>query len=309
MTFLSAPGDTWGISGPDFLNAYLAAGLVFLVAAVGLRLSTAVAGPDHLVRQPSRGEVAYLTGGPRQAVYASLAGLRAAGAVGLADQGALVQTGPAPAGLNPLDQAVHDAAARGVRVVDLHTDRRVKSAVDELTAIVDRAGWLVSDAARTRARLGGLLLFALAAFGVVRIAAGVTNDRPVGWLVLATIVVGILGFVFRRVPRLTRAARTVLAQTAQANRHLAPNQSPAWATYGPNGAAMGVALYGTTALWAADPTFAQEAGIRRESTPYGSASSGSSGGDSGGGGSSCGGGGDGGGGCGGGGCGGGGCGG
>ena len=37
MTLLSAPGDTWGIGGPQFLYAFLALFLLFILAAVGLR--------------------------------------------------------------------------------------------------------------------------------------------------------------------------------------------------------------------------------------------------------------------------------
>jgi uncharacterized protein (TIGR04222 family) len=304
MTLISAPGDTWGISGPNFLAVYLGAAVVFFVVALLFRLGVTRSGPDHVVRQPGRGEIAYLSGGASQAMYSSLAGLRAVGAVALAGQGALTRSGPAPDGMTRLDEAVYDAAGRGVRVAHLTADPRVRSALDEVALMVDRAGWKVDDAARARARMGGFLLLALAAFGVVRTMAGAANNHPVGILIIATIATAIAGFIFLRVPRLTSAARIALTQSQQANRHLAPSQSPSWATYGLNGAALGVALYGTSALWAADPAFAQNAGIIKQSTnPAGYA--GTSGTDGGAGGS-CGGGGGGscGGGCGGGGCGG-----
>jgi uncharacterized protein (TIGR04222 family) len=303
MTLISAPGDTWGISGPDFLAVYLGAAVVFLIVALVFRLSVTRSGPDHMVRQPSRGEIAYLTGGASQAMYSSLAGLRAVGAVGLVEKGTLSRTGPAPDGMTRLDEAVYDAAGRGVRVADLMADVRVRSALDELALIVERAGWLVDDAARTRARIGAFLLLALAVFGIVRTVAGLANGRPVGIIIVATIVIAVVGLILLRVPRLTSAARNALNQTVQANRHLAPSQSPSWATYGLSGAALGVALYGTSAMWVADPAFAQDAGIIKQSTNP-ATYAGSTGGDGGGGGGSDGGGG---GGCGGGGCGGGGC--
>jgi hypothetical protein len=47
--------------------------------------------------------------------------------------------------------------------------------------------------------------------------------------------------------------------------HLAPQHSPAMATYGARGAALSVALFGGAALWAMDPSFAPAAGIPQQS--------------------------------------------
>ena len=57
------------------------------------------------------------------------------------------------------------------------------------------------------------------------------------------------------------AGQAVLAESRTRSRHLAPSLAPSWATYGVAGAAMGVALYGTAAIWAADPAFAGAAGL------------------------------------------------
>jgi uncharacterized protein (TIGR04222 family) len=290
MPVLSTPGDTWGISGPDFLRVYLGALAVFLVIAIAIRLSVTRAGGSGPSRTPSAPEVALLVGGRTQAIYSSIAALRAAGALGIGAGRTLGVRGPLPAGTTPLDAAVYDAAQRGVAIGRLSNDHRVHTALGELNTHVAASGWLLDAGERARARLGGLLLLALAGFGAVRIAAGAANGRPVGYLVALCVVTLLLGLRFLAAPRVSRAGRSVLAQVRGQNRHLAPKQRPSWSTYGVTGAAMGVALYGAAALWTADPVFAASVGLPR-------AASGSGGGDSGGGG--CGGGGCGGGGCGG----------
>ena len=307
MPALSAPGDTWGISGPDFLLVYLGAAAVFLVFAVVVRLlvtrSSYGAAPGRLPTPP---EVAFLLGGRAQAAYSALARLRVAGVIGVGAERGLTVTGSVPAGATRLDLAVYAAAQRDVRARDLPDNSQVQSAVAELKDDVERAGWRLDSSARARARLGAYLLLGLTAFGVFRIVAGVMNDRGVFVLTGMCAITFVIGLSLLRVPRLTRAGRLAVKETQARNLHLAPKQSPSWTTYGMDSAAMAVALYGTAALWVADPTFAAEAEVRRQATSAGYSSS-SSGGD-GGGGASCGGGGGGdgggGGGCGGGGCGG-----
>jgi uncharacterized protein (TIGR04222 family) len=304
MPVLSAPGDTWGTSGPDFLVAYLGAAAVFAVAALVARLSVTRSSPATPAgRLPDPAEAAFLLGGRWRAAYSSLAGLRAAGAVGVGNDRTLIVTGPIPAGSNRLDLAVFNAAQRGVRARDLAKDTQVESAMAEIVDNAERAGWLPDSTRLTRARIGAYLLLGLSAFGVVRVIAGIANGRSVGFLIALCIITLASGLLLLRVPRLTRAGRRAVQEIRTRNLHLAPAQAPSWTTYGMAGAAMGVALYGTTALWAADPAFAAEAGLKRMLMP--TAGGGSNGTtpscSGGGGGGSCGGGG---GGCGGGGCGG-----
>ncbi len=305
MPALSAQGETWGISGSDFLLVYVGAAAVFLVVAVVARLSVTRsnqgAAPGRL---PTPAEVAFLLGGRAQAAYSSLASLRTAAVIGVGAERGLTVTGPVPAGANRLDLAVYAAAQRDVRARDLPDHGEVQSAVAEIRDTVERAGWLPESSIRTRARLGAFLLLGLTAFGVVRIVAGAMNERNVGYLIALCVITLALGLSLLRVPRLTRSGRRAVKETQARNLHLAPAHAPSWKTYGRDSAAMAVALYGTAALWVADPGFAAEADVRRMATSGGA--SGSSGGDGGGGGGGDGGcgGGDGGGGCGGGGCGG-----
>jgi uncharacterized protein (TIGR04222 family) len=297
------PGDTWGISGPDFLNVYLGALVVFVVLAIVIRLSATRTGSKEAGRLPSAAEAATMLGGRDRAVHASLAGLRASKLIYDDKQGYIAAVDTTPPSATRLDQAVLDAVRRRVSVRSLRSDAQVYSAAAEVEEAAVRAGWMLEPAERVRARLGALLLLGLVALGVVRIVAGVNNERPVGFLIALTVLTAIAAVVFFvTVPRMTRSGRAALAEVRTRNRHLDPRQSPSWATYGATGAAMGVAIYGAAALWAADPAFAALTGLPRQTaTDSGGYAGTTYGGDSGGGG------GDGGGGGGGGGCGGGGC--
>src|SRR4051794_37939866 len=105
---LAAQGDTWGITGPSFLIIYAAAIVtVGVLAAVHRRILFAGNRGSHVERLDPQ-QLAYLNGGDRLAVYASLGGLRSAGAIeGSADK-TLRQAGPLPAGATPLDSAVYN---------------------------------------------------------------------------------------------------------------------------------------------------------------------------------------------------------
>jgi uncharacterized protein (TIGR04222 family) len=292
------PGDTWGISGPDFLKVYVGALVVFLVLATVIRLSATRYGAKDAGRLPSPAEAATLLGGRDRAVHASLAGLRAAKSIYEDEKGYITAADTPPAGASRLDEAVLDAVRRRVSVRSLRTDARVDSAAAEVEDAAVHAGWMLEPAERVRARLGSLLLSGLVVLGVIRIVAGLRNDRPVAFLMALSAGTAIAAIVFFvTVPRMTRSGRAALAEVRTRNRHLDPRQSPAWATYGATGAAMGVALYGAAALWAADPAFAALTGLPRQTaTDSGGYGAGGSyggdggGGDGGGGGGGCGGG-------------------
>ncbi len=306
----AASGDTWGISGPAFLTFFLLSAGGLLVLGTIHRATVFGGSRDAATRPLGAQQAAYLHGGSRLALYASLAALRATGAIGSdpADR-TLVQTGPMPAGSTPLDTAVYNAAARKPKTRDLGQDSWVKNALEQLRAGIESSGLALSSTQRGNVRVWGFAALLLLAVAVFRLIAGLANDKPVGFLLLAMVPVAIMAFVqLLRVPNATRAGRSALRRTRAGQAHLAPAMSPSYATYGRNDAAMGVALYGTASLWAMDPAFATEAEIQRAAAGSGyDGSSFSSGGDSGGSSSSCGGGGSscgGGGGCGGGGCGG-----
>ncbi|MEV4756223.1 TIGR04222 domain-containing membrane protein [Micromonospora sp. NPDC049559] len=305
MMVIAAADDTWGISGPAFLAFYFAAVCVLLLAAVAHR-AYLFAGRSRRPEELGPQQVAYLNGGERLALYTSLGGLRGAGAVTVSPDRTLAVSGTLPEDGTPLDRAVYGAAGNGVRPGALASEPSVAAALTRLREGLERARLVPTAAHRRQARYLPLLMFALDGLGLLRLAAGLANDKPVVGLIFLIILNSVLAVVlFAVVPRHTRAARAAIRTLRNRNPHLSPAVNPAYQTYGPVAAAMGVALFGGAVLWAFDPAFAEEAEVPTGMV-YGSVAAGGSGGGSSGGGcgagSSCGGGG---GGCGGGGCGGG----
>jgi uncharacterized protein (TIGR04222 family) len=296
--------DTWGIPGPTFLFYYLGA-MVAVAILAAIHRKILFHGPrgarvDHLGPQ----QLAYLNGGERLAVYTALGGLRAAGAIGTGPGRTLVQTGYLPPGSTPLDNAIYNAAARGLRARDVQSEQWVATALTQLRDGLEANGLAVSATKMREARLWVIGGLALLVVGVARLATGVSNDKPVAFLVPLIFFAAVLTIAqVKRKRYATDVAVKGMRELRRANEHLSPRQSPAYATYGVTGAAMGVALFGAASLYSMDPAFAAEAEVQRVAATGGSSGydggSSSSGGSCSGG-SSCGGGG----GCGGGGCGG-----
>src|SRR5689334_6818252 len=101
---LAAAGDTWGISGPRFLQIYAILAVSGLVFALVWRRTALRGGDLSTLRQPHPVELAYLNGGETLALHTSVAGLRSTGAVGAGpDRGTVAALGPMPAGFSDLD--------------------------------------------------------------------------------------------------------------------------------------------------------------------------------------------------------------
>jgi uncharacterized protein (TIGR04222 family) len=265
MSGLAAAGDTWGISGPTFLMYYLATAAVVVVGSILHRARLFAGRREANRRRLTSDQAAYLNGGPRLAVYAALAGLRHAGAIGLGPDGALTRAGSLPAGSTTLDQAIYHAAGNGVRPRALAAQQWVADALTDLRERLERDGLALTADQRRAARTGPLLLLALAAVGLLRTFAGLSNDRPVGFLILAVLALGAVALVqLLRTPTSTRAGREALKSLQADNRYLSPSRHPSYATYGATGAALGVALFGTASLYAMDPAFASAAEVQRQ---------------------------------------------
>lgn len=248
----------WGIDGPAFLAGYLLLALVVVARAVVVRLASGrVPSPTRAVELAS--DAAYLNGGRRLAVLAALAALRVDELVEALD-GRLVQaSGTAGSHRDPVERAVHEVAAQPAQVHTL-AGRRVVAA--ELDAVADRLGaaGLLDEPGPTRAvRRVWWAPAAVAVLGGAWVAAGLAAGAPVAPVVLVAVAVALAAGVLALAPRRrtrTRAADAELHRLRARYRHLTPAMAPSWRTYGAEGAAMGVALYGEAALWMAEPTFA-----------------------------------------------------
>lgn len=298
---LAAAGDTWGISSTTFLIGYAALALVVLAMAV--RARRALADPSRKVPTPDLttrpNDTAYLNGGGDLAVCSALASLRLRGLV-QARKGTISATGR-PDG-DELERAIMFVTTSPVPRSRLSWQRPVRTALEGIDRRLVAEGLLLSAETRRRIRSVGLWMVAVAAVGFARILAGITGARPIGYLVVEFgAVLVITAVLFAKAPRRTRTGDRLLAAMRSDLDRYAPTQRPDWTVYGASAAALGVGLYGASALWASDPAMAEELAVQRMSGA-GGGDGGSSwgGGDS----SSCGGGGGGGCGGGGGGCGG-----
>ncbi|TDB71071.1 TIGR04222 domain-containing membrane protein, partial [Micromonospora sp. KC723] len=272
MTVLAAPDDTWGIPGPLFLGLYLSAVLVAVVGALVHRSRVLAGQGAATAGRLDPQQVAYLNGGDQLAVWSALGGLRGSGAVGVRPDRRLTTGTPLPAGATPLDQAVHHAARRHLHARELVRDGWVARALTDLREGLERQGLVLSAERRSAARGGALVLVGLLTLGAVRATTGLANGRPVGFLLLALVALTVTTILLSRVPRRTRAANAVLRELRRRHAHLTPASAPAYATYGPAGAAMGVALFGTVSLWGLDPGFAEQAEIQRQASGVGGSS-------------------------------------
>src|SRR5687767_4203371 len=111
--------DTWGISGPVFLWAFIGVAAIIVAFAVARRRRV-LAGPDDAREgRLTPTEVAYLAEGPNRAVYAALTTLEKAGVIGFEDNGRLRRLGGIPAGSTALESAVLHAAGQQLRATQL----------------------------------------------------------------------------------------------------------------------------------------------------------------------------------------------
>lgn len=233
-------------------------------AAVTLALVAVAVGVRRLLRYFQPGTVAvdtsdltpvqlgYLRNGSGPAVAAALAGLRmrellrtetGCGAPVfdpfVREVGALVETDEdlGVSGLGSRMKPHLRALERELIACGLHTPRAHR--------------WLMGVAATPPAlvAIGGF------AFQVVTRSGAGIGWFWVFWAECAALV--LMCFVVLDVPRSTPAGDAVLAAATRRWGFLKPSQRPAFTTYGPDAAALSVALFGGAALWWLDPEFAE----------------------------------------------------
>ena len=304
---LAAAGDTWGISGPTFIVIYLVIAVVTWVVTTRIRrrLVDPLAGRPVVDLSGHPHDVAFLNGGNDLAVTSALSALYLRGAIA-PQRGSVVATGRLDHGADELERAVHAAAAGSVARSRLPSQEPVAAALTAVRLRLTAAGLLISPEQTGRIRRTGLWMLGVAGLGVLRMLAGVAEGKSVGFLLFAIIAVVFVALVqLGRSPRRTRLGDRALKELADRHHALAPAQRPDWRAYGPAAAALGIGIFGVSALWASDPAFADELALQKATATGGAdgsscgSSCGSSSSGDGGGGSSCGGGGCGGGGCGG----------
>ena len=264
-------GDTWGISGPTFLLAYLVLAVAVTVTASVARRSLADVSAERpatrLDRAPVRRGVPER--GRQLAVTAALSAMYRAGTITTSARGFVVAGQRPDSRTDELERAIHHVAAGPAAARHRLRDGRDGrlGAAPYRAASWSAAGLLLTAQRRQRIRLAGGWVLAVAVFGVVRVMAGFANNRPVGFLTIRVVLVTAAGVLLvATAPRRTRAGDALLRRLAADHHALSPSAGPDWAVHGPAGAALAVGVFGVGALWAADPAFATELAAQRVAT-------------------------------------------
>lgn len=199
----------WGLSGPEFLNIYWIALGVSLLFAIGVRIRMRASRGGEPARSLDIDELAYLSGGPRRVVEASITRLIEAEALRSTRRGTVGLIGK-PKVVNAVDRAVVEDAGRYSR----RTLNLMMAAVaqhESVKAIATRLGelgMLIEPAtAKRNLRVGILPMLVLFAIGVVRWVNGIAIGAPVGWLTLQLVVTAVLAVLLTRSGSIRRTAK------------------------------------------------------------------------------------------------------
>lgn len=200
--------------GSHFLGLYVPLMLASLVLAMLLRRWLRLPGPDPR-HQPRLDvyETAYLAGGAGRTVDTALAVMALRGEIGVSPDGLRLQACGRPQLRDPIERKVFGALTLEGRPPGLH--RRVRPVLcAELDARLRPQGLLPTPVQAAMVRLlpaactGSVLLL-----GLLKLAIGLSRHRPVGFLVVCCLVLGIatLVLLLKAVPR-SRHGDAVLKQ-------------------------------------------------------------------------------------------------
>ncbi|WP_069161371.1 TIGR04222 domain-containing membrane protein [Nocardia altamirensis] len=289
--FLVSAGDTWGISGPEFLRLYVLFVVLAVLLGIWLRLRVTRGAIDNQgIAQPgselSAPEVAMLFDDKR-AVLTALAQLRSRDLIDSAAVPRRPMEQTDRQGLDPFTLSVYERITSGVKPTVASLTAGSSADVRQLRDSMIKRGYFPDADFRRKLWDAGLPVLIVGGVGVVRFIAGTLNDNPVAFLGLALLVQALCYWFLTGKPRLTPLGRLARTNAMRNNGHLRPSNSPAYATYGVNSAALAAAIFGGAALISLDPGFAQAV----EPPSSSSGSDGGGGGSDGGGGGGCGGGG------------------
>jgi uncharacterized protein (TIGR04222 family) len=303
-------------TGPSFIGFYIALYVMALIAGLVLRQLLRSNPPTEKYQEPTPAEAACLAYNQPAAINASICQMVQQGSLRLASEDKTLlgfRVGQAPylsvgdglsAGADRMEQEMFKVAQGKSKVSyhDLH-NAGMSSAAEVEQRLVERGLIEQPDNTRLARWLPFALMLSLAVMGVVKIGIGLWRDKPVIFLVLASVVALVTAFFFLRQIRRTRAGDELLKLLRARHTNLAAASSPkqnACEALSPTMLAMSVGLFGAGVLAGGPLAGLQSLWMSHQQTYRGNGGCG--GGCSGGG---CGAGG--GGGCGGGGCGGGGC--
>lgn len=120
----------------------------------------------------------------------------------------------------------------------------VAAALDVEPRQLEAAGLLTTQPRRFAYVIATVLVTAFVGLGIARAIAGGAHHKPIGFLVALVIAAAVAFPVLiakRSTPRLSRSGKVALRELRRTNLHLSPSLHPAWTTYGPSAARVGLA--------------------------------------------------------------------
>lgn len=192
--------NIFDLRGPEFLEFF--AVLLAGGTAAALALRWGLRGPGnatHLIGDLDPYEAAYLTGGPRMAVNAALAGLVHSGSLAVLSSGKVHSAAPLLGRRARIEHDVYEL------VVNSHNINGLHPAADRLTDAIAsklRAGSLalVPGQKVSAPWMPALLMAMVFAVGAEKIAIGISRGRPVGFLVLLCMLTAVIAICFAATP-------------------------------------------------------------------------------------------------------------
>ncbi|MES2695325.1 MAG: TIGR04222 domain-containing membrane protein [Verrucomicrobiota bacterium] len=299
LAAVQTPAHEWpfDLRGPQFLLFFVVFGIGLFFLARWLRRW--LQGPDEPsdIDALSPYEVAHLAGGPQRVFVAALA-TSAQQRLVLVGKDAVVRTQtPMPPGLPIVERAIC-AAARETGSTLKSVREATAGALASVKAALGERGFLLEETKLTIARFAPGAVIALGTIiGIQKISIGMALGRPVAFLVILTVVSGLvaLGFMLRP-PRLTGRGRAALRQLEERHTRIAHLSQPQ--VQAPEGLLLiplAVGLFGVTALHGTELENVAKHGVPRAGDGgsggcgSGCSTGGCSGGGGGGGGGGCGG--------------------
>lgn len=240
--------NPFDLDGPSFLFLFAALAVAALIAAFLLKRK--LQGPsDPPLEEPrlSPDELGYLSGGPALAVHSTVATLVDSGRMSFDHANQTLRRTTDESGNTPLEQAILRSGetisvkeAYAAAVPDLDTIRRK----------LERLGMLLTSSQGQAARWWPILfVFLVIAFGAIKILVGLGRDKPVSFLIVGCIVLGVLAVVLlgkRQV--LTRRGLAFLAALRERHSALKTASTKAPSTLVGNDLALAVSLFGVGIL-------------------------------------------------------------
>lgn len=243
-------GSAWVVAGYGLV--VLAVLVWIIVARWRLAAGTPGAAVGEVDEQPYA--MAYLTGGPERALMAALGSMRVAGAV--VAQGREVRAdGPLDVNASELERVIHLRATTPIRWDYLGADPTVSRVLEQLRRRLERAGLLLSAEQQRRIKHTGWWMVAVAVLGLP-VAAVADRASGAQYLLVLPLVAAVGLLVYA--PRHTRRGTAQMERLWTRYTALAGQLRPDWRAhnYGPAYAGLAVGLFGTSALRATGPDFA-----------------------------------------------------